>query len=303
MAVTAKEVAALREMTGVGMMECKKALVAAEGDMDKAIVILRERGLAAADKKSGRIASEGTVVSIVEGNLGCVLEVNSETDFAGKSDAFQAFAKTLAQTVIAGNPADVDSLLALKAIGTDMTVDELLKDRILVIGENIKIRRFTRLEGVLESYVHDGGSIGVMVKLATSLSADKTAECGANLAMQVAASNPLYTKREDVPADVIENEKDILKAQIANDPKMANKPAQIIEKMVEGRINKYYNQHCLVEQEFIIDDSINVAKYLENVSKELGAEVKVDCFVRYEKGEGLEKKVDNFADEVASMIK
>lgn len=302
MAITAQQVASLREMTGVGMMECKKALVAAEGDMDKAVVILRERGLAAADKKAGRIASEGTVVSLVDGNVGCVIEVNSETDFAGKSDAFQAFATTLAKTVITADPADVDALMTVKAVGTDVTVDELLKDRILVIGENIKIRRFTRLEGVLSSYVHDGGSIGVMVKLDTT-APDKTEECGFNIAMQIAASNPLYNTRNDVPAEVIENEKEILKAQIANDPKMANKPAQIIEKMVDGRINKYYSQHCLVDQEFIMDDSIIVSKYLENVSKEIGTPVKVASFVRYEKGEGLEKKVDNFADEVASMIK
>ena len=305
--ITAKDVAALRERTGVGMMDCKKALVEADGDMEKAITVLREKGLAAAAKKAGRIAAEGIVVSIVDAdkNIGAVVEVNSETDFVAKNETFVAFVKQVAQTVIDQNPADVDALNDCKVIGSEFTVAELLREKILVIGENLKIRRFVRMEGILVPYVHGEGRIGVMVKLESDIDAKNEAllACGKDVALQVAASNPLYLNSASVPAEIIENEKEIMKAQMAADPKNANKPEQVIAKIIEGKVSKYYKDNCLVDQAFIKDTDISVQKHVENVAKELGGSIKVAEFIRFEKGEGLQKKEDNFADEVASMIK
>lgn len=306
MAFTAKDVQSLREKTGVGMMECKKALTAADGDMDKAIEILREKGLAAAAKKSSRIAAEGVVLATVDEatKVGVIIEVNSETDFVAKNEKFMEFVGSCAKTVAANKPADVDALLKLPAVGLDRTVEEELRDKILTIGENLKVRRFAYAEGAVCTYVHGGGRIGVMVSFDTDL-ADKEAfqEYAKDVAMQIAAINPLYLDEAAVPADVIEKEKEILKAQIANDEKLKNKPAQIITKMVEGKIGKYYKENCLVDQQFVKNGDLTVGQYTANTAKELGGSIKITGFVRYEKGEGLEKREDNFADEVAGMIK
>lgn len=302
MAFTAKDVKDLRERTGCGMMDCKKALTDADGDMDKAIEILREKGLAAAAKKAGRIAAEGLVVSVVDSakKVGVVLEVNAETDFVAKNEKFVAFVNDVAKTIIEGNPADVAELENMTMFGSDRTVAEELRDKILTIGENMKIRRFERLEGDLVAYVHGGGRIGVMVKFDTDV-ADKEGfeEYAKDVAMQIAAAVPQYLNKADVPADVVEKEKEILTAQALNE----GKPANIAEKMVMGRIAKFYKEVCLEEQAFIKDGDISVGKYTANTAKALGGNIAMVSFVRYEKGEGLEKREDNFADEVASMMK
>ena len=299
---TAKDVQSLRERTGCGMMDCKKALTEANGDMDKAIELLREKGLAAAAKKAGRIAAEGLVVSVVDDakKVGVVLEVNAETDFVAKNAEFVSFVNAIAQTIIDENPADVDALANCKIAGGNDTVAEALREKILTIGENMKIRRFARFEGSLVSYVHGDGRIGVMVQFDTDV-ADKAefVACGKDVAMQIAAANPQYLNRDAVPSDVIEKEKEILTVQAMNE----GKPANIAEKMVAGRINKFYKEVCLLDQEFIKDNDLTVAKYVANVAKELGGKIEVINFVRFEKGECLEKRNDNFADEVANMIK
>lgn len=304
MAFTAQDVKNLREQTGCGMMDCKKALTESNGDFDKAVEYLREKGLAAAQKKAGRIAAEGMVYATVFGKVGVVVEVNAETDFVAKNEMFQNFVKDIASVVAEQNPADVDALLACK-MGED-TVEAALKEKILVIGENIKIRRFERFEGVCSAYIHAGGTHAVLVDFETSdeIAAKPEFEAyGKDIAMQIAAANPSYLCEADVPAEVLEKEKEILLAQIANDPKNANKPDAIKEKMVLGRIGKFYKENCLVDQEFVKDNELTVAKYTDKVAKELGGEIKITKFVRYEKGEGLEKKTDDFAAEVASMVK
>ena len=282
MAFTAKDVQTLRERTGCGMMDCKKALTETDGDMEKAIEVLREKGLAAAAKKAGRIAAEGVVYAYVDEakKIGVVIEVNSETDFVAKNDSFIAFVDTCAKTIAEQNPATVEALLDCKAAGSNETVADMLREKILTIGENMKIRRFARYEGEVVTYIHGGGRIGV-------------------IAMQVAASAPTYLDKASVPSETIEKEKEILTVQAINE----GKPANIAEKMVMGRISKYYKEVCLLEQPFIKDGDLSVTQYTEKVAKELGGSIKVTGFVRYEKGEGLEKKEDNFADEVASMIK
>ena len=304
MAFTAQDVKNLREQTGCGMMDCKKALTESNGDFEKAVEYLREKGLAAAQKKAGRIAAEGMVYATVCGKVGVVVEVNAETDFVAKNDMFQTFVKDVAGVVAEQNPADVDALLACK-MGED-TVEAALKEKILVIGENIKIRRFERFEGICSAYIHAGGTHAVLVGFETSeeIAAKPEFEAyGKDIAMQIAAANPGYLCEADVPAEVIEKEKEILLAQIANDPKNANKPDAIKEKMVLGRIGKFYKENCLVDQEFVKDNDLTVAKYTDKVAKELGGEIKITKFARYEKGEGLEKKSDDFAAEVASMMK
>lgn len=300
--ITAKDVASLRERTGVGMMDCKKALVEAEGDVEKAIVILREKGLATQAKKAGRVAAEGIVASVVEGNVGVVVEVNSETDFVANTAQFKSFVDLVAKTIIEANPADVDALKACKASGSDKTVEEELQEVFLQIRENIQIRRFVRMEGTLVSYVHGEGRIGVMVKLDTNLG-DKAYDCGKDCALQIAAMNPAYLDRNSVPADVIEGEKKVIMGQMAEDPKMANKPEAVLAKIAEGKLGKYYTENCLVDQEFVKDGEYTVGKYVEKCAKDLGGSIKVVDYVRFERGEGIEKKADNFADEVASMIK
>ncbi len=303
MAFTAKDVATLREKTGCGMMDCKKALTDSNGDMDKAVEILREKGLAAATKKAGRIAAEGVVYAAVNDakNVGVVLEVNAETDFVAKNDSFKSFVETCASTIIEQNPADVAALEACK-LASGETVADLLREKILTIGENIKIRRFKRAEGAIITYVHGGGRIGVLVEF------DTTAEIAAkpefetfakDVAMQVAAATPTYLNKESVPAEEVEKEKEILTVQAMNE----GKPAAIAEKMVIGRISKFYKDVCLLEQAFVKDADISVAQYAEKTGKELGGKIVITGFTRFEKGEGLEKRQDNFADEVASMIK
>ena len=307
MAFTAQDVKDLREKTGCGMMDCKKALTASDGDVEKAIEFLREKGLAAAAKKSGRVAAEGVVCTMVdhEKKVGVVIEVNSETDFVGKNADFVSFVETCAKTVIDENPTDVEALMNCKLAGSDMTVDAALKDKILTIGENLKIRRFTRYEGDVVSYTHGGGRIGVLVKFELDgVAANDAFETfGKDIAMQIAAVNPTYICPMCVPTDVVAKEKEIVLAQIENDPKLAGKPAQVKEKMVDGRINKFYKEVCLLKQPFVKDGEIDVAEYIEKTGKELGGTIKVADFVRYEKGEGIEKREDDFAAEVASMVK
>ena len=308
MSFTANDVKVLREKTGCGMMECKKALTEANGDPEKAAEILREKGLAAQVKKAGRIAAEGMAYATVSecGKVGVVIEVNAETDFVAKNEKFVNFVKACAATIIEKNPADVEALLACEATGSTETIDAMLKDNILVIGENMKIRRFTRLEGDCVTYIHGGGRIGVAVRFEASENLSGTAaliECGKDVAMQIAALNPLYLDEASVPAEDLAKEKEILIAQIKNDPKNAKKPQNIIEKMVEGRIRKFYETNCLTNQAFVKDGEITVAKYIENVAKANGGTLKLAEFVRFEKGEGLEKRADNFAYEVASMVK
>lgn len=305
MAFTALDVKNLREATGCGMMDCKKALTDADGDFDKAVELLREKGLAAAAKKAGRIAAEGLVAAVLDPaqKAGVVIEVNSETDFVGKNADFVAFVNACAQTVLEQNPADLDALMACTIAGGSDTVEAVLRDKILTIGENIKIRRFIRYEGTLQSYIHGGGKIGVLVKFDTDVY-DKIgfADYAKDVAMQIAAINPVYLKREEVPAEVIAKEKEILMAQIASDEKSKNKPAQIIEKMVEGRVGKYYKENCLLEQPFVKDDKMTVQQYTDNTAKALGGKIQIVEFVRFEKGEGLEKREENFAEEIAKQL-
>lgn len=301
---TAKDVQTLRERTGVGMMDCKKALTASEGDMDKAIDFLREKGLAAAAKKSGRIAAEGIVYTYYddEAKCGVMVEVNSETDFVAKNEEFQNFVKSIAKTIAIENPADLDALAAAKIYGGDRTVAETLQDKILTIGENQKIRRFVRIEGTVATYVHGMGRIGVMVQFETTpeVAANEAfAEYGKDVAMQIAAINPLFLNKESVPAETLEHEKKILTEQVIAE----GKPAAIADKIVAGKINKYYKENCLVEQIFVKNNDLTVSGYTAEKAKELGGAIEIKAFYRYERGEGLEKKSDNFADEVASMIK
>ena len=305
---TAKDVAALREKTGCGMMDCKKALTEAEGNMEKAIDLLREKGLAASVKKAGRIAAEGVAYAAVSdcGKVAVVVEVNAETDFVAKNAEFQAFVKTCADTIIHQNPADGEALLACKAEGSELTVDQMLKDRILTIGENIKVRRFDRFEGVVTSYVHAGGRIGVIVKFETSdeiAANDAFKTCAHNVAMQIAALNPEYLDESSVPAERVEKEKEILTQQLNEDEKNKNKPANVLENIVKGRLGKFFKEICLVDQAYVQDGSMSVKQYVDGVAKELGGEIKISAFTRFEKGEGLEKREDNFAEEIASMVK
>lgn len=303
MAFTAKDVAALREKTGCGMMDCKKALESANGNMDAAIDFLRKKGLAAATKKAGRIAAEGIAYAAVNagGTVGVAIEVNSETDFVAKNAEFQNFVKTCADTVIEQNPADVDALLQCKAAGSGETVDAVLKEKILKIGENLKIRRFRRLEGTVGAYIHAGGKIGVLAQFDTSkevAAKPEFQEYAKNICMQIAAINPQYLDEKSVPTDVLEHEKEILKQQVIE----SGKPAAIADKIVLGRLGKYYKEACLVDQPYVKDGDLSVQRYTEETAKKLGGGIVILGFVRYEKGEGIEKRSDNFADEVAGMI-
>lgn len=299
---TAKDVKALREQTGCGMMDCKKALVEADGDMEKAVDFLREQGLAKQAKKASRVAAEGMAFAMTteDHKKGVVIEVNAETDFVAKNADFQAFVNTCAQTVIDNNPADVEALLACNASGTDKTVAELLQEKVLVIGENIQIRRFKLMEGACVAYVHAGGVIGVLVNFKTDL-ADKPefVTYGKDVAMQIAALNTPYLKESDVPADVLEHEKEIMKAEVVN----SGKPEAIADKIVMGKIGKFYKENCLLDQAFVKENKISVQQYTNNTAKELGGSIEITEFVRFEKGEGIEKREDDFAAEVAAMTK
>lgn len=304
MSFTAKDVKELREKTGCGMMDCKKALTSSNGDMAAAIDFLREKGLAAATKKSSRVAAEGLAMAYTndEGTVGVAIEVNSETDFVAKNTDFQSFVKLCGETVIEKNPQSVEELLKLKT-EDGKTIEEILQEKILTIGENIKIRRFKRFEGVVAGYVHAAGKIGVLVDFDVEnkevTNTDTFKSFAKDVAMQIAAINPLYLVPEEIPADVIAHERKILKEQIVGD----GKPENIAEKIVEGRIGKYYKEVCLMNQAFVKDGNLNIEQYTQNISKELGTNIKIVSFVRFEKGEGIEKKEDNFAQEVAGMIK
>ena len=301
MAFTAQDVKTLREKTGCGMMDCKKALTQADGNMDAAIDILREQGLAKQAKKASRIAAEGVAYAATnaEATVGVVVEINSETDFVAKNDDFMSFVKTVADTIIEKNPADVDALLAEKAADSDMTVAELLQEKVLTIGENIKIRRFARYEGAVATYIHAGGKIGVMVNFETDVAGKEGfAEYGKDIAMQIAAVNPSYLQKSDVPDEVIEHEKAIMTEQVINE----GKPEAIAQKIVLGKIGKYYEENCLVNQAFVKDNKMTVEQYTAKVAKDLGGSIKILGFVRFEKGEGLEKRSDNLADEVAKQL-
>lgn len=310
MAFTAQDVKALREKTGVGMMECKKALTEADGDMDKAIDFLRERGLAAAQKKAARIAAEGVVLSYADADAkkGVVIEVNSETDFVAKNEKFVNFVTDCAKTVIAAGASTVEELGAAEYMGTGRTVAETLNDLILSIGENMKIRRFEVMDGVVSTYVHGGGSVGVMVGFDVadeSKAADPAFdEMGKNIAMQIAAMNPAYLDEASVPADVVEHEKGILAAQMKEDPKMASKPEAVLAKIAAGKMGKYYKENCLVEQEFVRSDLFqgSVKGYIDDTAKKLGTEIKATGFIRMTRGEGIEKRQENFAEEIAKQI-
>ena len=305
MAFTAADVKNLREMTGVGMMDCKKALAASDGDVDKAVEFLREKGLAASAKKASRIAAEGMAYAGVINGVGVVVEVNAETDFVGKNEKFVDFVKGVAATVAAQAPANLDALMDCKYNGTDLTVLQQQQEMVLVIGENIKVRRFARFpEGVSVPYIHAGGKIGVLVNLAVDGEAtDKVLEMGKDLAMQIAALNPRFWDKSQVTPDVLEEEKRIMLAQMDNDPKMASKPAQVKEKIVEGKLNKFYAENCLLQQDFVKDGEMTVEQYMNTVAKAAGVTVRLLDAVRFEKGEGIEKKQENFAEEIASLVK
>ncbi len=305
MAFTAADVKNLREMTGVGMMDCKKALAASEGDMDKAVEYLREKGLAASAKKAGRIAAEGMAYACVIDGVGVVVEVNAETDFVGKNEKFVDFVKGVANTVAKEAPVDLDALMGCKFDGGSQTVTEQQQEMVLVIGENIKVRRFARYaDGVSVPYIHAGGKIGVLVNLAVEGDASsQVLEMGKDLAMQIAALNPRFWDKAEVTEDVLAEEKKIMLAQMDNDPKMASKPAQVKEKIVAGKIDKFYAENCLLQQDFVKDNSMTVEQYMASVAKAAGVKVTLRSATRFEKGEGIEKKQEDFAAEIASMIK
>ena len=302
MAISAQDVKTLREMTNVGMMDCKKALVATDGDMDKAVEWLREKGLAAAAKKSGRIAAEGAVLAIVKDGVGAIVEVNAETDFASNSDKFKEFISDVADVIATQAPADMDALMACKYPGSDRTVEETIPEKVLVIGENIKIRRFARFDtGVNVAYVHMGGRIGVLVNMEVEgIDPAAVTELGKDVAMQAAAMNPRFFDKSEVSQDVLDEEKKIQLTLMANDPKMAGKPEKVLENIVIGKMNKFYEENCLMQQAFVKENKISVEQHVAAVAKELGGKIKVCKFVRFEKGEGIEKKVDDFAAEVAA---
>lgn len=309
MAVTASMVKELREMTGAGMMDCKKALSATDGDFDKAIEFLREKGLATAEKKAGRIAAEGLVATTIKDGdkVAAIVEVNAETDFVAKNEVFQTFVKEVVEQAADTDAADIDAFKAEKwALDTSMTVDEKLAAMIAKIGENMNIRRFEKIvseDGIVVSYIHATGKIGVLVEAKTESNDERVKEALKNVAMQVAALNPKYVSTDDVPEEYKEHEKEILIAQAKNDPKNANKPENIIEKMITGRLAKELKEICLLEQEYVkAENKETVAKYLEMVSKEVGTPVELKRFVRFETGEGLEKKNEDFAAEVAAQM-
>ena len=304
MAISAKDVMELRRQTDCGMMECKKALTQADGDFEKAIEILREQGLATASTKAGRIAAEGMVYAVSFLNCAVVVEVNAETDFVAKNEKFVEFTKNLAQVVADENPADVEALMSCKM--GEGTVDDALKALILVIKENIKVRRFARYDGHCAAYVHGGGTHGVIVKFETSdevAAKPEFAAFGKDIAMQVAAANPSYLNEAAVPAETIAKEKEIILAQMANDPKTANKPDAIKEKMAIGKLGKFYKENCLVDQAFIKDGNMDVKKYVADTAKALGGDIVIADYTHFIKGEGLEKRSEDFAAEVAAAIK
>jgi elongation factor Ts len=306
MAITAAMVKELREMTGAGMMDCKKALAATDGDMDKSVEFLREKGLAAAEKKAGRIAAEGICATSIseDGKTASIVEVNSETDFVAKNEKFRDFVAAVANQAAATTAVDIDTFLdEAWALETTKTVKQELSSQIAVIGENMNIRRFQKIvtdNGFVESYIHGGGRIGVLVEVECSLNNAATKEAAKNVAMQIAAISPKYVNRSEIPAEYVAHEKEILKAQAMNEN--TGKPENIIEKMIEGRLNKELKEICLVDQIYVKDGDLTVQKYLDSVAKEIGAPIAIKSFVRFETGEGLAKKEENFAEEVAKQM-
>ena len=301
--ITAKDVAALRAKTGIGMMECKKALVEADGNMEAAVKILREKGeLKAQSKIATRIAADGLVDVMKEGDTTAIIEVNSETDFVAKNELFREFVKNLLKTIIATKPADVEALMSCKYAGEDCTVDEKLKEMIFKIGEKLSIRRFAVTEGITSTYIHGIGSIGVIVRFDTDV-ADKEgfAQFAKNIALQVGAYTTPYINRDQVPASVLEAETAIVRAQIENDPALSQKPDAIKEKMAVGRLNKFYENNCLLDMEYFLEDSMKVGQYIEKTAKELGGKIVVAEMYRFEKGEGIQKKEEDFAAEIEKL--
>jgi elongation factor Ts len=304
-AVTAGMVKELRELTGAGMMDCKKALAETDGDMEKAVEFLREKGLAAASKKAGRIAAEGVVTTLVseDGKSAAIVEVNSETDFVAKNAQFQTYVADVAAQALASSSNDMEAFLAETwAKDTTLTVEQMLSSQIAVIGENMNIRRFEKIatDGVVVDYIHGGGRIGVLIEASAEVVNDAVKEALRNIAMQIAALAPKYVKRDEISQEFIDHETEILKVQAKNEN--PDKPDSILEKMIVGRLNKELKEFCLVDQVYVKDGDLTVGKYLEQVSKEVGGKVDVKKFVRFETGEGLEKKEDNFAEEVARQM-
>ena len=303
--ISAKMVGDLKKKTGAGLMDCKRALVETDGDVDAAIKILREKGLAAAAKKADRIAADGLVSVLKDGNTVAMVEVNSETDFVAKNATFVEFVQGILRTVIAFKPATLEDLKACKFDGTEYTVEETIKDKIYTIGENITLRRFTVIEGITSTYIHGNGSIGVIVKFDVDAAVAETeefVEFAKNIALQAGAYATPYLDRDHVPASVIAEEKEVIMGQIKNDPKNAKKPENIIEKMAIGKLGKFYEENCLVDKEYIKEDNMKVSQYIANTAKALGTSIKVVDFARFEKGEGIEKREDNLGDEVAKML-
>ncbi len=304
--IPAKDVMALRAKTGVGMMECKKALVEADGNFDEAVKLLREKGLQVADKKAARVAAEGVVDIAQADGVTAMVEVNAETDFVANNATFREFVKQILATIIKNKPADVAALLATKLDGSEHTVEEEVKDKIFTIGENISVRRFVIVEGVTGTYIHGGGSAGVVAKFETTNGIENKpefVEYAKNICMQIAAMNPTYVCKCCVPQSFLDSEKDILMNQIQNDEKLKNKPAAVIEKMVTGRLEKFYDNNCLNEQQYVREEDMKVKQYTESVAKALGGEIKISDFVKYERGEGIEKREDDFAGEIEKLVK
>ena len=301
--ISAKDVMELRKKTGCGMMECKKALVETDGNFDEAIKYLREKGLSVAAKKADRVAAEGVVDVLSENGITAIIEVNAETDFVAKNASFQEFVKGILKTIVANKPADLTALNALNYNGTEVTVEAELKNMIFTIGENMSIRRFDIIEGSTGCYIHGGGSAGVVTKFDTDLdvNSDAFVAYAKNVCMQIAAMSPSYVDRDAVPASVIENEKSILMSQIENDEKLKSKPDAVKEKMVVGRISKFYDNNCLLDMAYVKEDDMKVGKYVENTAKALGGNITVTGFYRFEKGEGIQKREENFADEIAKL--
>ena len=302
MAFTAKDVAELRKQTGCGMMDCKKALVESDGDFEAAVKYLREKGMAATAKKADRIAAEGIVDIMTIDNTTAIVEVNSETDFVAKNATFQEFVKDVLKTIIANKPADVDALLASNFVNGGL-VSEALSEQVYKIGEKLSIRRFQIVEGTVSTYIHGMGATGVVVSFDTDL-ADKDGfkECAKNVALQTAAMEVKYLNKESVPASVLAEEENILINQMKEDPKMANKPEAVLANIVKGRLGKFYENNCLLEQAYVKDDSMSVSKYVASVAKELGGNITVTGYVRFDKGAGIEKREEDYGAEIAKMI-
>ena len=305
MAFTAKDVAELRKQTGCGMMDCKNALVEADGDFEKAIKVLREKGVAASAKKASRIAAEGLVAILTDGDVTAMVEVNSETDFVAKNETFRTFVDGILRTIIANRPADVEALMACKFDNTDDTVEAAFQEKTFTIGEKLSLRRFLIVDGIVSTYVHGAGVTGVVVKFETAAEIAEKAEFkefAKNIALQVAAMSCQYVDKDAVPASVIAEEKEIILKQMEQDPKMAGKPEKVLEGIVMGKLGKFYDANCLVEQAYVKEDNMKVKAYVASTAKALGGDIKVVSFFRYDKGEGLQKREDNFGDEIANML-